>query len=397
VVILGLFASQALQLAGNPLLNYQDPFDAQISSVASSRTYWTDLATNAWQYFQAGNSVNSATGLHAASLSYPYFTDWDLGVYIQAIIDAEKLGIISNNGLYGADWRFNKVLAFLETRPLMSDGQPYDWYCTANGQYKDTMPQVATDAANLFVALKNLKDYRSDLASRINYIVYNRTNYEAEREALSVAVNSVNIYDCYVACGFATFWPGQFSAEANMILNNIVNASNVLTYGVPLPKAKITFEPLLLYIFNFEQPDPRLVNLAQQTYLAAEARYNATGKYTAFSEGNTLGENGVNYAWEFVVMPDGRTWVIEKDETSVISITPIAYLKVVVSLEAIYHSNFSKNMMNALEPVCYTNGGYEDGVNENGQVLSTVVDKTNGLVIAAALYAINNNVSAPYA
>ncbi len=367
---------------------YSDP-NSQLNGAVGSETYWVSLATNAWQYFQVGASVDSVTGLHGAALNYPYFTDWDLGVYIQAIIDAEKLGIISNAGAYGADWRFNKILAFLENRPLMSDGQPYAWYCT-NGQHKDNIPQVATDTGNLLVSLSNLKIYRPDLASRINYIVYNRTNYEPECQAVDALAGSVNIYDYYVASGFATFWPNRFSSEANNILGNIVNASTVQTYGVILPKAKITSEPLLLAVLNFQHPDVALLNLSNQVYLAEEARYNATGKYTAFSEGNIVAANDVNYAWEWVVLPDGRTWVIMKDETSVITGTPIVYLKVAVSLEAIYHTNFTQSMVTDIEPQLFTQNGFKDGVYENGQVDPSVIDKTNGMIIAAALYAINN-------
>ena len=66
-------------------------------------------------------------------LGYPYFTDWDLGVYIQAIIDANQLGIISNSGTWGADARFNDIIDFLQTRQLSSNGLPYAWYQSANG------------------------------------------------------------------------------------------------------------------------------------------------------------------------------------------------------------------------------------------------------------------------
>jgi hypothetical protein len=391
VIMVVVVASQGLWLAENSSVNQV----IQTPPVVDSAAYWMSLATNAWQYFQVGNSVNSATGLHASGQGYPYFTDWDLGVYVQAIIDAERLGIISNNGTYGADWRFSKILAFLETRPLMSDGQPYAWYRT-DGQNRDDTVQVATDTGNLLVALNNLKDYRPDLASRIDYIVYNRTNYGPECKAVSALAGSVNIYDYYVACGFADFWPSQFSSEANTILNNIVNAPTVETYGVVLPKAKVTSEPLLLSIFNLQQPAAGLLNLSRQVYLAEEARYNATRKYTAFSEGNIAGGNDVSYAWEWVVLPDGRTWVIEKDETSVISVTPVVYLKVAVGLDALYNTNYTQSMVDAVEPVSLTSSGYRDGVNENGQVVSTVIDKTNELILAAALYAINNNVSAPY-
>ena len=93
--------------------------------------------------------------------------------------------------------------------------------------------------------------------------MYNRTNYAPEREAVSAVAGSVNIYDYYVACGFADFWPSQFSSEANTILSNIVNAPTVETYGVALPEAKITSEPLLLSIFNFQQPNARLAEFVK--------------------------------------------------------------------------------------------------------------------------------------
>lgn len=389
VIMVIVVASQGLWLAENSSVN-----QVIQNSPIDSTSYWMSLATNAWQYFQVGNSVNSATGLHASGQNYPYFTDWDLGVYIQAIIDADKLGIISSDGTYGADWRFNKILNFLETRPLMSDGQPYAWYCAANGQNQDDEIQVAADAGNLFVALNNLKEYRPDLASTIDYIVYNRTNYEPEREAVILVAGSVNIYDYYVACGFADFWPSQFFSEENAILNRIVNAPTVEAYGVALPEADLTSEPLLLAVFNFQQPNATLLNLSRQVYLAEEARYNATGQYTAFSEGNT-GGSGVTYVWEWVVMSNGSTWVIEKLQTSAGSVTPIVYLKVAVDLDALYNTKYTQSMVDAIEPVSLTNSGYRDGVNENGQAVSTVIDKTNGLILAAALYAVNNSVAAP--
>src|SRR4030066_39530 len=77
----------------------------QVRTVGDSRTYWRNLAQNAWEYFQPGKGVDAKTGLHGASIDYPYFTDWDLGVYVQTIVDAEKLGIISSGGDWGANAR----------------------------------------------------------------------------------------------------------------------------------------------------------------------------------------------------------------------------------------------------------------------------------------------------
>ena len=285
-------------------------------SLKVSRTAWWLIdhigcvwLNNAWKYYQPGVAVDSTTGLHSAGLGYPYFTDWDLGVYIQAIIDVSKLGILSSSGTWGADERFSKILTFLQTRQLSSNGLPYVWYQSANGNPYVTEEQNAADTGELLVALNNLKIFRPHLAETINSIVYNRTNYAPLQQAVDTLASSKNLYDYYVASGFAAFWPSRFSSLASSILNNIVSAPTVSTYGISLPTSKLTGEPLLLSVFNLA-PNVKLEGLAQQVYLAHEARYNATGKFVAFSEGNT-GLNNPSYVYEWVVKQDGSTWTID--------------------------------------------------------------------------------------
>ena len=94
--------------------------EGQQGGLVVDRAYWMGLANNAWRYFQPGVAVDSATGLQSAGLGFPYFTDWDLGIYIQSIIAVNQLGILSAGGTLGADARFSKILAFLQTRQLTS-------------------------------------------------------------------------------------------------------------------------------------------------------------------------------------------------------------------------------------------------------------------------------------
>jgi 3,4-dihydroxy 2-butanone 4-phosphate synthase/GTP cyclohydrolase II len=35
-----------------------------------------------------------------ASWSFPYFTDWDLGVYVQTVLDAQKIGLVNKIKAY---------------------------------------------------------------------------------------------------------------------------------------------------------------------------------------------------------------------------------------------------------------------------------------------------------
>jgi hypothetical protein len=363
--------------------------EGQQGSLVVDRAYWLGLANNAWKYYQPGVGVDSTSGLHGASLGYNYFTDWDLGVYIQAIIDANKLGILSNTGTWGADARLSKIMSFLQTRQLSSNGLPYVWYQSVNGNPYLTEEQNAADAGQLLVVLNNLKVFRPDLAEAINNIVFTRTNYAPLEQAVDALTNSKNLYDYYVASGFASFWPSRFSALVSSILNNIAAAPTVLTYGVTLPTSKLMCEPLFLSVFNLS-PNVKLNGLAEQVYLAHEARYKATGKFVAFSEGNT-GLDNPSYVYEWVVKEDGSTWTVENVNNVKVGTSPIIFFKSAVGLLALHDSVFTENMASYIESHLPSPSiSYSEGIDENGRVVTLNIDKTNGMIIQAALYAINN-------
>ncbi len=69
-----------------------------------------------------------------------------------------------------------------------------------------------------------------------------------------------------------------------------------------------------------------------QVYLAHEAYFNATGVYRAFSEGASLSDH---WTYEWVVLPDNRTWVILDETNQPFDISPIIYTKVAMGFLAI--------------------------------------------------------------
>lgn len=367
--------------------------------------YWMTLAINAWQYFRPGTGVNSKTGLHSATLDYPHFTDWDLGSYIQAIVEVGRLGILGNDTAWGFDARINKILTFLETKPLQSNRENYDWYSTDGSCYVEEyvqLNQYAADTANLLVSLKNLETYRPDRpdwARRIDSVINTRINYERQKLDVEHLAGSVNIYDYFVARAFAAFWPQRFSAEADKILSNILNAQTIVWQGVTLPKAKLSCEPLLLTIFGFPNDD-KVMALAKQVYLAHEAYYNVNKKYVAFAEGSANGFASP-YIWEWVSLPDGRTWVIMTGESTEAPTTasPVIYLKAAIGFDAIYNTDFTQKMTQTMLLYSwdsYLIHGYAEGLTysrglfgESLQVINIVSDKTNSMILSAARYAID--------
>ena len=295
-------------------------------------TVWKTVAANAWQYYQPNTGVDAKTGLPKASLGFPYFTDWDLGVYIQAIIDANRTGLIGYDGDWGSNARINKVLTFLETRELNNASYPYWFYQASDGKDYHASSDLATsnidvvDTGRLFVALNNLKTFNNSLASRINNItISGRSNYAALIPGLITSESNDNsVYGYYFMSGFASFFP-QLAALPNQILANMLNDGNVTTpEGITLPKASISCEPLLSSVFELNN-SPQFLALAKQVYLAHEARYNATGQYVAFSEGNTM----TGFVYEWVVSPNGDTWkIINNGETTYSTMNPIIFTKV---------------------------------------------------------------------
>ena len=154
-------------------------------------------------------------------------------------------------------------------------------------------------------------------------------------------------------------------------------------------------EPLYS-VFNLRHRsdfNPYLNTLMNQTYSAHEAKYNATGGYVAFSEG--IGPSG--FIWEWVVLPSGETWKIaDKGDASgpYLDISPVMYTKVSLSFLALYNTSFSYNMSVYIEKVSPDPvTGYNAGADYSREILASKVyasvdSNTNGLIVAAARYAL---------
>jgi hypothetical protein len=395
--------TKALQDAGDAISESIGPHKGPIESAQTmNSTVWKKVGAPAWNYFKPGKGVNSHTGLPNSGLSYPYFTDWDLGVYIQAVIDASKLGYIDKTGNWGFNVRIEKVLTFLETRELNNYTYPFWFYQANDGKVfhensdsADFVVDVA-DTGRLLVALNNLRTYSPSYTTRIDNLVYNvnsvRSDYEAlvpsiEKESLT----STSVYTYYVACGFASFWPQALSDAPSNILNNIDASGTVNLNGVTLPKASITGDIMFCLLFETPQ-DSRVTTLARQVYLAHEAYYQATGKYRAFGEGSAMSDE---WQWEWVTLPDGRKWTVLNGAGDEVTSSPMVYTKVAFSFLAVYNTAYAKNMSAYIEHAVYdifaNDYGYAEGIDENKDVIGNMGSNTNGLILGAAQYVVGQS------
>ncbi len=292
----------------------QLPLTETDPSVNSS--VWKAVALNAWAFFQPGVGVDAKTGLpYAGGTDFKAFADWDLGGYIQAVIDAQEIGIIGTSGTWGSSNRIDMVLTFLENRPLNATTHwPFWAYDATNGQgyevystWASTSVNIA-DTAKLFVALNNLRIYNSSLTQRIDNIVLDgRSPYASLVPGMENIAGSNSIYYYYCWSGFASFWPTQLGSVPSQIMANIGNTPTITTYNVKLPDTALTCEPLLLSVFELNSNSPEWSTLMKQVYLSQEAYYDATKNYAAWSEGISP-FNG--YVYEWVVGPNGKAWQI---------------------------------------------------------------------------------------
>lgn len=359
-----------------------------------TQTEWKKIAEFAWKYFE--QNTDGTTGLPSSTNNYDIFTDWDIGVYLQAVMDAQKIGIIGTEGTGGSYSRLNKVLTFLETRPLnTTTGYPYWFYGTDGKQSAENSAATVdiADTGRLFIALNNIKNYNSTLYStRVDNFVYNvygnRSNYASLVPSIKAeGLTSKNIYTYYVFSGFASFWPTELADIPNTILDNILSSGSI-TYGnVTLPKGRLLTEPTFYAIFELQNPPSKLYTIAEKEYEAHETYYNITNAYRAFSEGPAVGAAWV-YEW---VVDYNATWIVRVDNV-VSDMSPMVYTKTAFSFLAVYNQPYSVALAMYLERSLGRpdTSGYYSATTESGSSLDTSSLHTNGMIITAARYAIQH-------
>jgi len=248
-----------------------------------------------------------------------------------------------------------------------------------------------SDLGFLLIALHALKMCRPEYASTIEYVI--------NREEAGIAKlasdpdgwrTTSGVYKWYVAHGFKYFGFDVYSPvqEALDTLSAILDGPKLSTYGVELPIADITSEPLLLAAFTLD-PEPGMFDLIYDVCLAQENRYGETWKFTGFSEGNT-DLSDPSYVYEWIVRSAGETW-----KTTPADITPIVYIKVGFGFYALLREHYALDLVNHVEDAFTNYGyayayGYMDGVDENGRVVTTIIDRTNGIILASARYALEH-------
>jgi len=369
-------------------------------SATLTSSEWSTWANRAWNYF-ATNGVgwNSGTGLPYCGAGNHYFTDWDLATYLFAVLDAERLAIITRAQCTS---RLDLIRTWLLNRQL-TNGLSYLWYDSDTGSPQAGSPESnVPDYGGLLVAFFYWKTRRPEYGQAI-YDVIARENSGIIRLASSQSYWDVayGVYRWYAALGFRLF--GYFDAYTP-VKNAIAKLDQMMdnpgdqgtnVYGVRLPSEWITSEPLLLAALTLPSEIMNMTGiygLAMKTYLAQENRYLGTGTWTAWSEGNTGQAAPDDYVYEWIVTP-ATTWKITRATGGDSTIpSPITYAKVAFGFQALYGTKYTKDLINTrLAPLFgdYSQG-VPEGATEAGTLVNLKIDRTQMIILAAARYALND-------
>jgi len=340
------------------------------------KDFWLETAGTAWRYFKPGVGVSISTGLNYGSLNWHRLTDWDLGIYISALIAARNLGILGEEGEWGFNGRIGKVLKFLSERPISPNGIPYWSYDSDSGGSPSEELASPSDFGRLLLALDDLRKVNPEWASQINFII-SRYNVSALANSKYFAGNGV--YEYYSARGY---WAFDFDTPALKALENLGNGKFMNLYGINLPKAWITSEPLVLAVLE-GKADKQYKSILDKVFEAQKRRYENEGVLTAFSEGAYF--DPYYYIYEWIITGDGKTWVLWVNNKAV-NASEAIFTKVAYGFYAIYGDEYSKRLVDKVKNLV-TEEGFLEGVTVNGEILNIVTDKTNSMILEAAAYA----------
>jgi hypothetical protein len=341
--------------------------------------FWLNIAKTAWNYFKPGVGISINTGLNYANQWWHRATDWDLAAYISAVISARKLNLIDENEF---KMRIEKILQFLETRKLSPKGIPYLYYDSDIGEPAIDIESNPSDAGKLLLALDSLRKFEPIYEERVIKIIQ-RNGIEKIASDQKAWKTTSGAYAHYIAIGFQKFKLANYShiIEKLKFYEMIERIEEIKSYGISLPKSWITYEPILLEVYELN--NTRAKEFLEKLIQVSKLRFKETSQLSAFSEGAI--DNQPYYIYEWIVANGHGTWIITDHEGKIINIPEVAFTKVALGIYAYEESDYSKLLIEKVLILTITDNGFYEGIFEDGTPIKILTDKTNSLILSIAL------------
>ncbi|APX24101.1 MAG: DUF3131 domain-containing protein [Rhodobacteraceae bacterium] len=375
-----------------------------------------DMARTAWSYFV--ESYQPETGLVNAVGSYPSTTLWDTASYISGLVAAYELDIIDKREF---DTRATKLIATLRNLDLFRGEAPNKVYNTETGakvNYANQPGEVGfsvLDMGRMLVWLRILKERYPYLANGVDNIPL-RWNYcnivEDDGRLFGSIVNGAGEtryvqegrlgYEEYAAKGFA-LWGFDVSGAFDPAPLDYYEIYDVeVPYDGRDPRIfhnqnYVLTESYLLdgleLGWDLPRNDPDGPGIATQgwraefahrIFLVQQRRFEATGIITARSEHQVEGKPYFVYDSIFA---DGYAWntldpsdVYQPDRAAVAS-------KAAIGMWALWDVPYTDLLFETVADLSEPEGGFYEGLYENGNgYIPLQTANNNGIILAALLY-----------
>lgn len=359
-------------------------------------------ATIAWRYF--ANNISDDTGLVASVDGYPSTTMWETGALIDAVVSAEKLGLIAPQE---AEAMLDRTLASLSRLPLTSAGLPnkaYDIRSLQMVTYKNEPTDIgigwsALDIGRLLAALEVAERTHPGLAGPIQNLL---SGWDMTRLLAHGELTGGNIKDGVLdehqegRIGYE-----QYAAKAMMAQALDATAALDLSghfslrevEGLPLPgdnrlnrnnvPSMVTSEPYLLDGLEFGF-DTRSQLFASQIYRAQERRFEDTGILTAVSEGHI---NTAPYFAYATVWGGGQPWAVLTIDGQRLDSKRTISTKAAFGWDALFDTTYTGQLIDSVADLATPDRGWMEGRYEvDGEPNTSITANTNAMILAAIAF-----------
>jgi Protein of unknown function (DUF3131) len=374
------------------------------------------MAEAAWSYFVA--ATQEKTGLVNSVKTYPSTTLWDTASYISALVAARELGIIDKNEF---DLRTFKLLGTVRDLDLFRGELPNKVYNTATGQkvnYANQPGEIgysALDAGRMMTWLRILKQRYPYFSNSVDGVLL-RWNYchviDEKGQLFGAGVGGKGEtlyfqegrlgYEEYSAKGFGLWGFKTVQAE---------RASPVAftdIYGVKVPydsrdprvfktQNYVLAEAYLLegielnwdlaldnYTDEDLHSDGWRAEFAQRVYLAQQRRFEETGILTARTEHQVEGDPFFVYD---TVFADGYAWNTLSPQDEYVPARAAVAVKGALGMWVLWNNSYTDKLFEAVAELYTKDGGFYEGVYENGSgYIPLQTANNNGIILAVLLY-----------
>lgn len=357
---------------------------------------WAKIA---WKYFQ--NNTIAETGLANSVDQYTASTLWDTSSYLMGVISAYRIGLI-REGEFNA--RIYKALDSLAKLPLFEDKLPNKSYNTeslamvdyTNKASEQGIGWSAIDIGRVMVPFNILVwDYPQH--SRMVGKVLERWDVEPMLKGgtmfgAAVTDEGDTEYPQEGRLGYEEYASKSFNLmgmDVSAALDYLNFLKFVNVYGIEV--ATDSRDPQIYHAHNYVVSEPYILDgvefgwdrvsreFAWRVYQAQELRYKETGILTAVSEDN------IDQAPYFVyntVFTDGEIWNAITEDGEDASEFKTLSTKAVFGWDALYATDYTQKMMDAIADAHDPERGWYSGIYEKtGEPNKAITANTNGIIL----------------